>query len=264
MFVRRTLLLPLFATLLVLILVASLTPASAIVAAPSTDTPATLAADPLHQIFLPLVQRTFPPTTFPNDAHTLALLPLNGDTQDQSGNNRHATLISGTFVPTALGQGLQITGTSAGGGQGFQWSAYANLLVHPYSVEMIVTPQETSSFRKLFSFADNNDSGWYYHSNGLRAYPNGLLGQGQAQPNVRHYIAFVSKDNENIEIYLQGVSIGTTNSSFTAPPSQAIFFNDDLGTGRGEQLAGVVEEVRISNSSRTAAEIQAIQNTLLP
>ncbi|MGB5048237.1 MAG: hypothetical protein WBO46_04845 [Caldilineaceae bacterium] len=259
---HRPLILSLLALLMVLF---SPTATAADAALPETDTPTTLAADPNHQIFLPVVRGSFAiPDILPNDAHTLALFPLDGSTQDTSGNNRHATLIGGTFITTTVGQGLQITGTVSGDGQGFQWNAYANLLVHPYSIEMIVTPNRTSSYAKLFSFDDSQDSGWYYQGNGIAVYPNASLGAGKAQPNERHYIAFVSLDNENIEVFLQGVSIGTTANSFTSPPGQAIFFNDDSGTGRGEQLTGVVEYVRISNISRTPTEMQAIRNRLHP
>jgi hypothetical protein len=226
----------------------------------ATAVPHALADDPPFLVFLPLVQRPAPTSTImPNDAQTLALLALDGNTQDMSGHGRHAILISGTFTTTAVGQGLHLTGEGGEAGQGFHWNAYADLLVHPYTIEMIVTPEETQSYRKLFSFDDSSDRGWYYRSEGLAAYPHQWLGEGLALPNEQHYLAFVSLDNETIEVYLQGVSIGTTEASFAAPVAQAIFFNDDAATGRVEQLAGVVEEVRISGMSRTAVEIQAIQ-----
>lgn len=222
-------------------------------------------ADSEHLIFLPLVRSPAASIfIFPNDTHTLALFRLNGDVQDASGNGRHATLISGAFTSTPLGQGLQLSGHSDGDGQGFHWNAYAHLLVHPYTIEMIVTPEETQSYRKLFSFDDGGDPGWYYRGEGITAYPYERLGEGLALPNERHYLAFVSLDNETIEVYLQGVSIGTTEASFTAPPTHAVFFNDDATTSRLEQLSGVVDEVRLSNVARTAVEIQAVQNTLSP
>ncbi len=221
------------------------------------------AAQTEHQTYLPLVQTaiTSSNTIMPSDEHTLALFALDGNVQDTSGHGRDAVLISGTFTSTLMGQGLQLSGQSDGDGQSFHWNAYADLLVHPYTVEMIVTPEDTQNYRKLFSLDDSLDAGWYYRSQGLTAYPHERLGEGQALPNEQHYLAFVSLDNATIEIYLQGVSIGTTEASFTAPAAQAIFFNDDTGTGRGEQLTGVVEEVRISDVSRTAVEIQAIQTS---
>ena len=217
-------------------------------------------------IFLPFVQSPPAPSMaiFPNDAHTLALFTLDGNVQDVSGNGRHATFISGAFTATPLGQGLRLSGQSGGDGQGFHWNAYAHLLIHPYTVEMIVTPEETNSYRKLFSFDDSNDRGWYYRGTGVTAYPFDWLGEGLALPDERHYIAFVSLDNETIEVYLQGVSIGTTQSGYTAPGAEAIFFNDDASTARVEQLSGVVDEVRLSSVARTAVEIQAVQSALSP
>ena len=145
---------------------------------------------------------------------------------------------------------------------GIDWSEYAGLLSHPYTVEIVLTPADTSGFRKIFSFDDSSDNGWYYNGQGIRAYPNSTLGGGQVLPGELHYIAFVSTAPDQIDVYFQGVLLGSTNASFTAPPSQAIFFRDDAGTGRSERLDAVVEAMRISGVARTAEEIAAIQQNL--
>ncbi len=195
---------------------------------------------------------------FPIDEGVLARLELNGDLRDSSGNERHATLIGGQFVDTALGTGLHVGPDDP---LGIDWSPYAGLLSHPYTVEMVLTPASTSGFKKLFSFDDSSDNGWYYSSGGIRAYPNPGLG-GQAQAGQLHYIAFVSTAPDQVDVYFQGALLGSTNASFTAPPSQAIFFRDDSSTGRGERVDAVVEAVRISGVSRTAEEIAAIQQRI--
>ena len=196
---------------------------------------------------------------FPTDDGVLARLELNGDLTDSSGNGRHATLIGGEFVATALGTGLHVGPDDP---LGIDWSEYAGLLSHPYTVEIVLTPADTSGFRKIFSFDDSSDNGWYYNGQGIRAYPNPTLGGGQVLPGELHYIAFVSTAPDQIDVYFQGVLLGSTNASFTAPPSQAIFFRDDAGTGRSERLDAVVEAMRISGVARTAEEIAAIQQNL--
>jgi hypothetical protein len=62
-----------------------------------------------------------------------------------------------------------------------------------------------------------------------------------------------------MDVYLDGVLLGTLQSSFVAPPTDAIFF-EDLDVD--EQFNGVVDSVRISSGNRSAAEIQAVWDKL--
>jgi hypothetical protein len=195
---------------------------------------------------------------FPSTPNVLAEFDFNNNVEDSSGNDRDAVLIGGEFVPTRFGLGLRVGGVS---NSGIDWSNYANLLVHPYSIEMILTPQQTSSWRKLFSFDDSRDAGWYYRSEGIQAYPNPVIGSGQVKPNELHYLAFVSTAPDQIDVYFQGELLGSTNASFTTPPVQAIFFKDDTATG-GENLEATIEALRISDVARTSDEIAAVQQIL--
>jgi len=190
-------------------------------------------------------------TVFATDPDTLARFELNGDVTDSSGNARDATLLGGTFVTTSWGKGLSVTGEDP---QGFKWTSYAGLIVHPYTIEMVVTPDDTSCWKKLFGSNDAVDTGWNYCSQ-LQTYaPNYMVG-----PNLvahqRHYFAMVSTSSTMIDVYLNGTMIGSVGAGFTAPPGDAIFFRDDSQTGRGEMLSGVIEAVRISKIARTPAEI---------
>jgi len=192
----------------------------------------------------------------PADGGTLALFSFDGDVLDSSGNGRDAVLLGGSFVPTARGQGLRV-----GPGQpaGISWSAHAAQLAHPYTVEMIVNASDTSSYRKLFSFHDGADAGWYLSGGGFQAYPHPVLGQGTLAPSREHYLAIVSLSPTQVEVYANGVRLGATPAAFTAPPPQAIFFRDDTQTSRSEQLNGIVEALRISSVARTAEEIGRVQ-----
>jgi hypothetical protein len=194
---------------------------------------------------------------FGTDDGTLARFELNGDTTDSSGHQRDATLIGGQFVATSWGMGLELPGTAD---QGFQWSAYANLLVHPYTIEMVVTPDDTSCYKKLFGPSDSMDNGWHYCGS-FQTYPNNLVGP-LLGAHQRHYFALVSTSATQIAVYINGTEVGTVDASFTAPPSEAIFFRDDTSTSRLEALAGVVEAVRISKVARTTQEITATATKL--
>jgi hypothetical protein len=196
-------------------------------------------------------------TIFEADANTLALFELNGDLTDSSGNGRDATSIGGTFVPSAFGMGFSPGGTST---QGFQWTAFANMIAHPYTVEMVITPEATGCFKKLFGASDSADAGWYYCGR-FRAYPNNSIGPDLGA-DERHYIAIVSTSASQVTVFVNGTSIGSTNAAITTPANAAIFFRDDTSTQRTENLSGVVDAVRISNKSRSLSEISAVQAKL--
>lgn len=196
---------------------------------------------------------------FAADAGTLATFEFKGNVQDVSGRGHHARLLGGEFVQSSSGHGLHVMKSD---NAGIDWSDHAKLLVHPYSIEMILTTSSTAPWGKLFGFDDRNDSGWYYKENGIQAYPYAVLGGGQVRPDERHYLAFVSTDPTTVTVYFQGKPLGSTNASFTAPPQAAFFFRDDAPTGRLEQLDAVVEAMRISKVARTAAEIAAVQERL--
>lgn len=193
---------------------------------------------------------------FTPDGKTLAIFELNGDVQDSSGNGRHATFIGGAFVDTTFGQGLKMNGDP----QGFSWN-FATLIKSPFTIEMVLIPENMSNYEKLFSPNDKGDEGWYYYERGFEAWPNGKKGSG-FKTNTRHYLAIVSETKGSISIYSNSVLIGKTSTSFSEPPAKAIFFRDDQVTGRSEFFKGVAEAVRISNAARSASEIAAIQNLL--
>ncbi len=195
---------------------------------------------------------------FPTDASTLARFELNGDVTDSSGNGRDATLIGGTFVATSWGMGLRVPGTAT---QGMQWTAYASLLAHPYTIEMVVTPDSVSCWKKLFGPADNMDNGWHYCGT-FQTYPSNMIGP-VLSPGLRDYFALVSKSSTTFDVYENGTLVGSDEpTSFTAPPPEVIFFRDDTTSNRTEALAGVIDAVRISSVSRTQTEITAIATRL--
>jgi hypothetical protein len=197
-------------------------------------------------------------SVFDTDSGTLALLELNGDESDTSGNNRSPLLVGGTFEPTSWGMGLRMPADDP---QGLDWSAYASLLVHPYTIEMVITPDSVGCYGKLFGATDDSDNGWYY-CDGFDAYPNNTVADAGITASTRHYFALVSTDASTIDVYFQGTKIGSTAASFTAPPSAAVLFRDDSSTGRSERVAGIVEAVRISSVARSSTEIAAVATHL--
>ena len=203
--------------------------------------------------------------TLPPAFDVIALFEFDGNTLDTSGNARHATLIGGDFVGSRYGSALQVIEGDVEGvafPMGIDWSPYAGLLVHPYTVEILFTPIDalmSGDYQKLFSNADASDGGWYYVDQSFQAYSDGAtLGGGTLAANQLIYLAIVSTAPDQIEVFFNGQSIGIGPKGFTGTPAEAIFFRDDAGTSRNEQLTGQIEVLRISDIARTGAEIATI------
>ncbi len=207
---------------------------------------------------------------FPPASNVLATFEFNGDVTDSSGNGRDATLLGGEFVQTEFGQGLHVYYqwdpiAMEVIPMGIDWSAYADLLSHPYTIEIVLTPFDIYmyQYKKIFGFDDANDNGWYYNWDwGFEVYPNPPIGDYRLWPERRHYLAMVSTNPSNIDFYYDGTLLGSTDASFTAPPTEAIFFRDDSDTSRYEQLDAIVEAVRISSTARSPMEIAVIKQRL--
>lgn len=198
-------------------------------------------------------------SVFAPDSATLAIFEFDGNVLDSSGNGRHATLLGGSYEATAWGQGLRLLTDP----QGFTWP-FAGLLSHPYTIEMVLTPEQVGCYGKLFGFADGDDNGWYY-CDGFVDHPSTTILMSTAlAAGTRHYVAFVSTSATSVDVYFQGTRLGGTPTSFTAPPSGAIFFRDDSSGGgpRSEQVGGPIEALRLSNTTRTAQQIADVQTRL--
>lgn len=201
---------------------------------------------------------------FEVDASTLAVMELNGDSMDGSGNSRNGMLLGGDFVDTEFGQGLRLLGDAP---QGINWDAYKDLITHPFSIEMVLVPTDTYDYRRLFRYDDELDEGWYYGDYLFYSYENDAIPE-VGEPFVadeRHYIAIVSREEGMellIDVYLNGMLVGSTPAgylgSFTDPIANAVFFEDD----GGEHLIGVVDALRISSGTRSTDEISAVQSRL--
>ena len=205
---------------------------------------------------------------FDTDSNTLARFELNGDLKDTSGNGRNGVFFgpdggAPTFVNTSFGKGLTLAGTLR---QGIDWSAYANLLGSPFTIELVFTESNTTSYRRLFTHDLNDDNGLYTFEGALQCYPDPELRGDAGVPvkaDVRTYVAVVytprAAQQDLATIYVDGVLLGTASAAFTAPPTQALFFEDNANN---ESLVGTVEAIRVSKIERSAADIKKVQDRL--
>jgi hypothetical protein len=192
-----------------------------------------------------------------------AQFEFNGTAQDVSESQRDGILIGGEFVGTDFGQGLRVSDDS----HGFDWSDHSVFLTHPYSIEFVFTPEDDSAtVSKLFSHNDEIDDGWYLYRAGFRTYPiEGVTAGSEMMPfGQQTYLAIVSTSETEIEVFIDGqrVTDAPIASQIAARPEHAVFFRDDANVGRYETLFAVIDGMRVSSVSRTAAEIQAVQTHL--
>jgi hypothetical protein len=208
-------------------------------------------------------------SVFAVDADTLALFEFDENTLDVSGNGRDAILLGGNFVSTGLGTGLAVQPGLVGEGQsqGIDWSAYAGLITHPFTVEMVIWPASPDCYQKLFGFDDDLDDGWYY-CGGIVSYPLGSGVPDGTDPNLdlllyfRHHLAFVSTSASTMDVYADGNLLGSTSTSIPVALSGAYFFGDDNATSRGEQLDATIDALRISSVARTESELQDVVDAI--
>jgi hypothetical protein len=202
--------------------------------------------------------------TFPVDTDTLAALEFETNVQDSSGNGRHPVYIGGTLVGGALV--FQEPAVGQEPMTGFDWTEHAELLEHPFTIEVVFSTNHVGEYQKIFGHDDASDNGWYVSNEAKLAVWNGeLTSFGAVTAGAAHYAAFVSASAITMDVWLDGQHAGVTVPlSFTAPPPRAIFFRDDTATARQEWLRGGVSAVRISKKARTQQEIQAQWQRLQP
>ena len=208
-----------------------------------------------------------PTEVFASAEGVLAEFEFNGDAQDSSGSGRHATLLGGDFVPSEYGQGLHVylgidPDTYDVLPMGIDWSAYAQELHHPFTVEIVFTGFGWGGYEKLLSFDDTLDEGWYTVSCGFEPWPNPGVGYWSLCPGQRHYLALVSTAQGEMDVYVDGTFFGSSASGLPPNLDEAIFFRDDTATSRWEQLDAVVDALRISGVARSADEIAMMQRRL--
>ena len=70
---------------------------------------------------------------------------------------------------SADGQGLRLLGERP---QGIDWNAHKDLITHPFTMELVLVPTDTNSYRRLFRYDDGLYEGWYYGDYLFYSYAN--------------------------------------------------------------------------------------------
>jgi uncharacterized repeat protein (TIGR01451 family) len=187
-----------------------------------------------------------PPSPFKPDAASLALYEFDGTLNDALPSGRTLVDAGGaSFRPSAYNRGVWLHGGRADAPtptQGLDWSAHANSLRHPFTVELVVNLGRADGVAKLAgtTAAGDDVDGWYLDHGIFRAggvtLDNGL---GTVPEGGLHTVAVRSIDNDNIEVFVDGALAGITPMGFVLPTSSFFFFP-------GATFEGVVEALHIS------------------
>ncbi len=202
--------------------------------------------------------RADPSHAFPESRGVLLHLEFEKQLEDLSGSGFRPTLRGGSFEDSPLGTGLAFGKGTLGG---LDCSRLAPRLVHPFTIEMVLIPMTTSSYRKLIDLDPQTDEGWYYSQQGLANYPVETFGTGKMLPGQLHSLAWVSTRDGGVKVYFQGKLIGKAKSWNRGRPRNLAFFQDDAQTS-SEHFLGLVEALRISSLNRSARELSDIYERL--
>lgn len=201
---------------------------------------------------------------FTPDAHTLLLLHGNGDLNGAQGET--PVLSSGhAFTSGVFGQGINLpTGARV------RYAAAGNALATAGTVECWVKPHWSGGDgidHMVFSWGTaggllmGKDGGNYwriilnrYGAGGQPERGAGTNVSGQWTAEAWHHCAF-TWNAESVKVYIDGEQRAEGVVGFTPPTITATQIQIS-GDGTSATLNGVVDELRISDIARTAAEIQ--------
>jgi hypothetical protein len=158
--------------------------------------------------------------------------------------------------------GLNFNGVNQSASLPTPLTGLANGNAH-HTIEAWLNPTLTPSGREwvlLLDGAHVDSHHWLLHSDGTTQL--GSYSGGQVNPrltaNVWTHVA-ATFDGSSLKVYTNGVLVGSTNTSFNFQN-----FTLTLALNHGESFyAGGMDELRIWNTARTAAQIQDYMNTPL-
>jgi hypothetical protein len=193
----------------------------------------------------------------PADPHLMACYELEGDTKDSSAHHLDATMASVTFPPGKVGKAMQ-----------FEVNSVADVPdsqvfdVQALTIEAWIWPSQLPSNGNRAGILDMN--GQY----GFFIFPGGNLSctTGVALPTAVAGITIdrwthvaCTYDGSAATIYVDGIALSAAAGGATLNTGGAtgISLASDNPPGAGSHLIGLIDQVRMMNVARTAAEICA-------
>jgi hypothetical protein len=204
-------------------------------------------------------------TSLAADPSLIGHWPLDGDTLDYSGNDRHGTIVgTETYVAGMIGQGLQLDGSShvdCGNldaynvGENITMAVWFNVPGFTKTWETILSKGDNS-----FRFGTNNSGGPHFGMNG----PSGgwFNGAITIDDGEWHHAA-CTYDGAMASIYIDG-ALDTEAAKTGAFGGDGVhpFFIGENAQATGRQLGGIVDDVMLYNRALSLGEVQKIMKGL--
>jgi hypothetical protein len=175
---------------------------------------------------------------------------------DSSGNNRGATLTSGTWTAGRYGNAVAFDGNAT------RIRSDANVsLAGAFTIEAWVFNPTTAPYETVATIGPNRD---FYLAGGIPRFDSGptFLSFGAALPvNTWQHLA-ITYDGTTMRAYVEGALYGTPQAislgAVNAPVQVGAWI---FGGGNADYLSGTIDEVRIYDRALSQAEIAADRTT---
>ena len=213
--------------------------------------------------------------TEPDTANLMVYLPLDGTSQDASGNNRHGTATGGPiYVAGAMGQALEFDGVddyvNVNGYKGINADDTdpANVVQQAFTISNWVNTTSDSGDTEMVTWGASSGSAtrltWRIHEGRVRTEHNAgnLRGNTYVNDGEWHHVALVVTEGanlrpENTKLYVDGFEDSTFSGD---DDTYKLVAEHDVRIGmsgpqNGRYFPGALDEVRIYDAALAPAEI---------
>lgn len=215
-----------------------------------------------------------PTHTPPPQSGPIIRYQFDGNANDSSGNNRHASLVNGpNFVTGRVGQAVNLAGGA--GGSASQYVDLPDGIVNGlnnFTIATWVRLDTTGSWRRIFDFGNNTTVNMFLVPQSgsstvrLAITTNGagseqrLNGSPVLPTGVWKHVA-VTRSGNTATLYIDGVQVSQNTSMTLSPSSLGNTTNNWIGRSQytaDRFLDGQIDEFRIYNRALSVAEILAL------
>jgi len=198
---------------------------------------------------------TVAPYCDPNDPALIACYQFEGNALDASNHDLDAATMNVSYVTGKVGMAMQVGATSAADVAENSALDPANITIEAW----IKVPALPSAGSRMGILDNNGQYGFFLLEAGnLRCAGSNTLDQtsGSITVDVWHHVACVHNGNTST-LYADGVVVdtGSGGGNLATGGTTGISLAADNPPGAGDQLIGLIDELRILNVARTTTEI---------
>ena len=138
--------------------------------------------------------------------------------------------------------------------------------VNDYSIEMVISMDQTSSWRRILGVSDRTvDTGFYVYNGHLQVYPDTGVGPNPFNAGTWHHIILSVAPSGTIRGYIDGLTDLTSTASvmnITSPTGTLDFFLDNAAGGPtpNEYSSGSIARLRVYQGALTENEALSLFN----